>query len=87
METVLKRLSVFINIEGGLLFSKGVHWKAKKSLKIFASSTILVTAVIASYKKWRYRKNLKLNQKVIENGPIDFWTCVGLSLTLYFAMS
>ena len=78
METVLKRLSVFINIEGGLLFSKGVHWKAKKSLKIFASSTILVTAVIASYKKWRYRKNLKL---------IDFWTCVGLSLTLYFAMS
>ena len=41
--TVFKRLSVFINNEGSfLLFSKGVHWEAKNSLKIFAFPTIFV---------------------------------------------
>ena len=43
METVFKRLSVFINNEGRLLlFSKRVHWEAKNSLKLFAFSTIFV---------------------------------------------
>ena len=43
METVFKRLSVFISNEGSLLlFSKGVHWEAKNSLKIFAFFTIFV---------------------------------------------
>ena len=43
METVFKRLSVFINNEGSLLlFSKGVHCEAKNSLKIFVFSTIFV---------------------------------------------
>ena len=43
METVFKRLSVFINDEGSsLFFSKGVHWEAKKLLKIFAFSTLFV---------------------------------------------
>ena len=43
MEAVFKRLSVFINNEGSLLlFSKGVHWEVKNSLKIFAYSTIFV---------------------------------------------
>ena len=37
---VCKHLSVFINNKGSLLlFSKGVHWEAKTSLKIFAFST------------------------------------------------
>ena len=46
METVFKRLSVFINNEGSLLlFFKGVHWRAKNSLKLlrlFSFSTIFV---------------------------------------------
>ena len=43
METLFKCLSVFINNEGSLLlFSKGVHWEAKNSLKIFAFCTIFV---------------------------------------------
>ena len=43
METVFKLLSVFINNERRLLlFSKGVHWEAKNSLKIFAFSRIFV---------------------------------------------
>ena len=41
METVFKRLLVFIGNKGSLLlFSKVVHWEAKYSLKIFAFSTI-----------------------------------------------
>ena len=43
METVFKRLSIFINNKGSLLlFSKGVQWEAKNSLEIFAFSTIFV---------------------------------------------
>ena len=43
MEPAFKRLTVFINNERSLLlFSKGVHWEAKNSLKIFAFSTIFV---------------------------------------------
>ena len=43
MEAVFKGLLVFINNEGSLLlFSKGVHWKPKNSLKVFAFSTIFV---------------------------------------------
>ena len=43
METVFKRLSVFINNKGSLvLFAKGVNWEAKNSLKIFAFSAVFV---------------------------------------------
>ena len=43
IEIVFKRLSVFINNERSLrLFSKGVHWEAKYSLKISAFSTVFV---------------------------------------------
>ena len=43
METVFKRLSIFINNKGSLLlFSKGVQWEVKNSLEIFAFSTIFV---------------------------------------------
>ena len=38
---MFKSLSVFINNEGSLLlYSKGVHWETKNSLKIFVFSTI-----------------------------------------------
>ena len=43
METVFKRLSVFINNEGNLLlFSKEVDWEVKYLLKVFTFSTIFV---------------------------------------------
>ena len=43
METLFKRLSVFINNRGSLLlFSKEVHWEAKYSLNIFIFSTIFI---------------------------------------------
>ena len=43
METLFKRLSVFINNRGSLLlFSKEVHWEAKYSLNIFTFSTIFI---------------------------------------------
>lgn len=46
METVLKRLSVFLNNEESwLLFSKGVHQEAKISLGVFAFFRISVIAL------------------------------------------
>ena len=43
METLFKRLSVFINNRGSLLlFSKEVHWEAKYSLNVFTFSTIFI---------------------------------------------
>ena len=43
IETVFKRLSVFINKEWSLLlFSKRVHGEAKNSLKVFAFSIMFI---------------------------------------------
>ena len=72
---------VFINNEGSfLLFSKGVHWEAKNSLKMFAFSTIFI---IVSPDIKISRRNFNVIQKVIQNGPIDFWICK-LLRTLFF---
>ena len=46
METVFKRLSVFLNNEESWpLFCKGVHQEAKKSLRVFAFFRISAIAL------------------------------------------
>ena len=63
---VFKPLLVFINNERSLLlFSKGVHWEAKKLLKIYALSTVFVI-VSPDMRIWGTEENLMLFKKLFK---------------------
>ena len=75
METVFKRILVFINNKASLLKEYTiVHWEAKNSVKTFCFLYNICNC-FTEYKNWRYRWNFNVIQKVNDNGPIDFCIC------------
>ena len=72
METMFKRLSLLINNKGSsLLFSKGVHWEARTSLKNCLLHNIC--NCFTRYKNSRYSRSFNVVHKVIQNTPEYLW--------------
>ena len=84
-DIVFNCLSVFINNGGSLLvFSKGLHWEAKKLLNKFTFSTMFVT-VLPDARIGGMEGVLIL--WIIQDGPIDFGISVFIIKRITFLLN